>query len=117
MLFRSAAERQRTIQSSLVYGTYEKAIDRESASEMLAARAQQPGSTTPPPVLGSPAQAPSSGVGGAFSSILMGTTGPRGGRHPGLMEKMAGSAVRSIGSGLGREIIRGVLGSLFGGRR
>ena len=112
-----AAERQRAIQSSLVYGTYEKAIDRESASEMLAARAQQVGTTTPPPVLGSPAQVPSSGVGGAFSSILMGSTGPRGGRHPGLVEKMAGSAVRSIGSGLGREIIRGVLGSLFGGKR
>ncbi|MDE1950591.1 MAG: DUF853 family protein, partial [Burkholderiales bacterium] len=27
------------------------------------------------------------------------------------------SAVRSIGSAVGREIIRGVLGSLFGGRR
>ncbi len=108
------AERQQTIQTSLVYGTYEKLIDRESASELLAVRAQQTGGTSPPPVLGSPAQAPSSS-GGVFSSILMGTTGPRGGRHPGLMEKMAGSAVRSIGSGLGREIIRGVLGSLFGG--
>ena len=54
---------------------------------------------------------------GTLSAILMGTTGPRGGRHPGLVEKMASSAVRSIGSGLGREIIRGVLGSLFGGER
>ena len=52
-----------------------------------------------------------------MSSILMGSTGPRGGHYPGLVEKMAGSAVRSIGSGLGREIIRGVLGSLFGGKR
>jgi hypothetical protein len=30
---------------------------------------------------------------------------------------MAKSAVRTIGSSIGREIVRGVLGSLFGGGR
>jgi hypothetical protein len=30
---------------------------------------------------------------------------------------MAKSAVRSIGSSLGREIIRGIMGSVFGGTR
>ena len=117
------AERRQTIESSLVYGTYEKAVDRESASEILAARAQQtvqqvaqrsaapqiPSATAP--------AATGSAVGGVVSSIFMGSTGPRGGHYPGLVEKMASSAVRSIGSGVGREIIRGVLGSLFGGRR
>ena len=49
--------------------------------------------------------------------VMLGSTGPRGGRHPGLMEKAASSAVRSIGSAVGREIIRGVLGSLLGGSR
>jgi DNA helicase HerA-like ATPase len=113
----TAAERQQIIQSSLVYGTYEKVIDRESAAEMLAARAAQ---TAPARVQSSgvpPSAAAGGTAGGALSSILMGSTGPRGGRHPGLVEKMASSAVRSIGSGLGREIIRGVLGSIFGGKR
>jgi len=35
----------------------------------------------------------------------------------GIGETLVKSAVRSIGSALGREIIRGVLGSLLGGRR
>jgi hypothetical protein len=52
-----------------------------------------------------------------LKDAVLGTTGPRGGRHPGLAEKAASSAVRSIGSAVGREIIRGVLGSLLGGSR
>ena len=113
----TATERQQIIQSSLVYGTYEKVIDRESAAEMLAARAAQT-TSAPVPLSGVPRSAATGDTtGGALSSVLMGSTGPRGGRHPGLVEKMASSAVRSIGSGLGREIIRGVLGSIFGGKR
>ena len=112
-----AAERQQVIQGSLVYGTYEKVVDRESASEILAARTQQAvGTAAPPPMPTSVGSAKPAGP-SVLSSILVGSTGPRGGHHPGLVEKMAGSAVRSIGSGLGREIIRGVLGSFFGGRR
>lgn len=49
--------------------------------------------------------------------VMFGSTGPRGGRHAGLAEQAASSAVRSIGSAVGREIIRGVLGSLLGGSR
>jgi hypothetical protein len=47
--------------------------------------------------------------------MMIGSTGPRGGRKPGLVESAAQSAVKSIGSAVGREIIRGVLGSLLGG--
>jgi hypothetical protein len=57
------------------------------------------------------------GMGGMVKDILFGTTGPRGGRKPGLMEAAATSAVRQIGSSVGRELIRGVLGSLLGGSR
>ncbi|MDE2277179.1 MAG: DUF853 family protein, partial [Burkholderiales bacterium] len=52
-----------------------------------------------------------------LKGAIFGSTGPRGGRHEGLAEKAASSAMRSIGSAVGREIVRGVLGSLFGGRR
>ena len=108
------------IRSSVVYGVYEQVVDRESAFEKLAARAQQ---TVPGVPLKSPAGQPAapgqtgSGALGTLGGVLFGTTGPRGGRHEGLLEKMAGSAVRTVGSSVGREIVRGVLGGLFGGRR
>ena len=52
------------------------------------------------------------------SDILFGKTGPRGGRQSqGLLEAMAKSAARTVGSQVGRELIRGVLGSLLGGKR
>jgi hypothetical protein len=54
---------------------------------------------------------------GGLNDVLFGTTGPRGAKHDGLAQSMAKSAVRSIGSAVGREIIRGVLGSLMGGKR
>ena len=53
-----------------------------------------------------------------ISDILFGKTGPRGGKQSrGIIEAMATSAARSIGSGVGREILRGVLGSILGGKR
>jgi hypothetical protein len=48
---------------------------------------------------------------------IFGSTGPRGGKQVGLAEKAAASAVRSMGTAVGRELIRGVLGSLMGGNR
>ena len=50
-----------------------------------------------------------------LSAILLGTTGPRGGHHDGLVQSAARSAARSVGSGLGRAILRGALGSILGG--
>jgi len=52
----------------------------------------------------------------ALKDMMLGSTGPRGGRREGLIEKAASSAVRSMGSRAGRELIRGVLGSLLGGK-
>lgn len=54
---------------------------------------------------------------GGLKDVIFGSTGPRGGRYPGLAETAARSAVRSIGSSVGRELIRGVLGSLLGGSK
>jgi len=111
-------QRQALLQNSLVAGVYEKAHDRESAYEKLQGRVQagaaaaqtQPGG-------GAAGQTDSGGIMGGLKDVLFGTTGPRGGAHDGLAQSMAKSAVRSIGSAVGREIIRGVLGSLFGKRR
>ena len=118
-------ERQAVIQSSLVYGVYEQALDRESAYEKLkqsvsAAQAPaepaRPGRASAPP----PEPAPSSGGGlfGGLGDLLGGTRGPRGGvGREGVAEALAKSAARAIGSQVGREIIRGVLGSILGGAR
>ena len=103
------------------YGHYEQVVDRESAYEKLKARATGAGGTTGAGGAG-PADAPAapsagSAITAALSSILLGTTGPRGAHHDGLAQSAARSAARSIGSGLGRAILRGALGSILGGGR
>jgi DNA helicase HerA-like ATPase len=122
------AQRQALVQGSLVAGVYEKLVDRDSAYEKLKGRAAggpaSPEGTTPS---GSPVRLPTgtaappaqadSGLMGGLKDAIFGSTGPRGGRREGLAEKAAASAVRSIGSAVGRELIRGVLGSLLGGSR
>ena len=53
-----------------------------------------------------------------MSDILFGKTGPRGGRQSqGVLDAMTKSAARRIGSELGRRVLRGVLGSILGGKR
>jgi hypothetical protein len=49
--------------------------------------------------------------------LFAGTTGPRGGHHDSVMEAMLKSGARSVGTQLGRQLVRGVLGSLLGGAR
>jgi uncharacterized protein len=119
----AADERKHLIDQSLVAGVYEKAVDRESAFEILRARVQQ---AQPAPRAGGdnsaqPGQQPSGQAGdgmlGGLGNILFGTTGPRGGHHPGLADAFAKSAVRSAGSSIARELTRGILGSLLGGGR
>ena len=115
----TAEQRQALIAGSLVAGTYEKALDRESAYEKIrggaagGAAASSPGPATP-------AGAPAGSEGGLMDelkSVLFGSTGPRGGVHDGLAQTMAKSAVRTMGSTVGRELIRGVLGSFMGGSK
>jgi len=113
-------ERRELIADSVVAGQYEKTVDRESAFEMLKARAG--GGTAVPQGAGQapagqqPAEA-GGGLMGGLSDILFGSTGPRGGRREGMVDALAKSAARSVGSSIAREITRGVLGSLLGGRK
>lgn len=124
-------QRKALVASSLVAGVYEKAIDRESAYEKLKGRgvasadagrpapSSAPSSTSstpmPTPTGGQQPAEAGPGWGGMLNDVLFGTTGPRGGKHDGLAQTMAKSAVRTIGTSVGRELIRGVLGSLLGG--
>jgi hypothetical protein len=103
------AERQQALRSSPLFSKYEKTIDRESAYEKLRQQVQKQAPAAP----GEPASAPS-----PVSDILFGKTGPRGGRQTqGVLEAATKSAARAIGSELGRQILRGVLGSILGGGR
>ena len=96
---------------------YDTAINRESAAEMLAARAEQKAADAPP-VAGSAARigakpsAPAAEPQSKMSEVLWGT-----GRRQGMVEAAAKSVTRTVASGLGRQILRGVLGGIFGGRR
>jgi len=82
-------ERDGIVKQSTLFGHYEKVIDRESAYEMLKARA------------------PGVGQGQAQSAGWQAGAGK-------LLGALGTSAARAIGSQVGREIIRGVLGSIFG---
>ena len=87
-------ERQEAIRQSPIYGHYEETIDRESAYEKLTARAAREEAAPPASARKAPA-----------SSTV------------GVIEAFAKSTARAVGSQLGRQIIRGVLGSILGGRR
>ncbi|MEL4178660.1 helicase HerA-like domain-containing protein [Roseateles sp. PN1] len=117
----SAEQRLQLIQGSLVAGVYEKMVDRESAFEKLKGRVDgkggAAGQATAPgaPGTAAPGAAEDEGWLGGLKDVLFGSTGPRGGRHEGLAQAAAKSAIRSMSSTAGREIIRGVLGSILGG--
>ncbi|MBN8557908.1 MAG: DUF853 domain-containing protein [Proteobacteria bacterium] len=110
------AQRAALIKSSLVAGTYEQAVDRESAYELLTQRNAQaaPGKPGPP---GAAAPADGGGllgdVGTVVKEALFGRTGPRGGQYDGLVQNVVKGEMRRMG----RELIRGALGSLLGGKR
>jgi len=85
-------EREQIIKQATIYGHYEKSIDQESAYEMLRQRAPEP----------SAGQAQTAARSGGRTEVGA------------LLDAFGKSAVRAIGSQVGREIIRGVLGSIFG---
>ncbi len=107
------AERATIRQRSPVGGKYDTAINRESAAEMLAKRADDKvvaAGTATTDAAGKP-QA-EAGWGGAVHDVLFGTK-----RRQGMVETMGKQVVRTMGSQLGRQILRGVLGGIFGGKR
>ena len=112
-------QRKALVAGSLVAGVYEKTVDRESAYEKLKGRAESaPNAPTAALPGGKPAAEPSgSGMGGMLNDMLFGTTGPRGAKHDGLVQTMAKSAVRTMGTSVGKEILRGVLGGIFGSKK
>ena len=111
------AERKTVIQNSLLVGHYEKVVDRESAYEKIKKRASNEpaeGTTVPAAAPAQEGKSSSDGFGGIWGSIFGGGTSKS---REGVGEAFAKSAARAIGSRIGRQIVRGVLGSIFGGKR
>ena len=104
------------------YGT---AVDRESAYERLKGKAQVSGGGPGAPVgsgaVPAPGEAgaqPGGGAGGWMTeatSVLGGLLGGGTSRRMTPVQAMVNSAARTVGSTVGRQIVRGVLGSLLGG--
>jgi hypothetical protein len=97
------AERARVIRTSPLAGHYDKVVDRESASEILLARAAK-------------AQQQAEQLQQQKEAEKTATRPAARGRED-VLEAAAKSAARAIGSNLGRQLIRGVLGAMFGGGR
>ncbi|QRQ86642.1 helicase HerA-like C-terminal domain-containing protein [Cupriavidus oxalaticus] len=112
-------ERKQLIANSLVAGTYETAVDRESAYEKL--RGSVPtvaNGKGKQPEAKQEAEQDSGWLGTAgdiFGTLTKGTG--KSGRGDSILESMAKSAARTVGSQVGRELIRGVLGSLLGKKK
>lgn len=110
------ARRQQIIRSSVLYGHYENAVDRESAYEVLKAKTAQAmkvedAPARPAPIPTAPQQAQGEGwLGKLGETVFTGT-----GRRQGMAEALAKSAARAVGSQIGRQIVRGMLGSILGG--
>lgn len=97
----SPEQRSRLIRSSLLAGVYDQAVDRESAYEILRAQAeqalQQKADAAPPPRSTRSRAAPASAT-----ENLLGSVGR--------------SVLRTFGTQIGRQLARGLLGSLTGKR-
>jgi hypothetical protein len=130
----SAAERTALIDRSPLFGRYDDGVDRESAYEMLEQRAAEKARAAAAEQLeaamarqgtleetltssrrigsrtrqGGTAEPDRPGI---LETILTG-----GGRRQGAAEAMAKSMARTVGTQLGRTLVRGVLGSLLKAR-
>lgn len=109
-------ERAQVKSRSPVSGKYDTTVNRDSAAEMLTRRASEKAAEAPPVTApsgkaGAPAQA-GSDWGGMIRDAMLGT-----GRRQGMIETMAKSVVRTAGSKVGQQIVRGILGGIFGGKR
>jgi hypothetical protein len=98
----SAAERQALLSASPVAGVYDRAVDRDSAYETLKLMAEQAALAAEAAAVQPPPAASRSRGGSARQTPL---------------EAFAVTAMRSLGTQIGRQLARGTLGSLLGGPR
>jgi DNA helicase HerA-like ATPase len=98
----TADERAKVIKASVLYGHYEQAVDRESAFEKLQARATD-------------TAARQDDAAQSLPDVKAQRQAAKGRQSDTLVETMGKSLARAAASSVGRQLVRGVLGSLFGG--
>ncbi len=104
----SAEVRSQIIRESLLYGRYEKALDRESAYELLVKRAEA----------SELAKAEADDAKARLEEEKRAERENRSSsRRESVFSAFCKSAARSIGNSLGRSLSRGILGSFLGGGR
>ncbi len=92
-------ERNEIIDRSPYKGRYDQVVDRDSAYEMLKKKAEQ------------------MQIDERIEADTASSRSRRGNNRQTVGEALLKSAARTIGSQIGRQIIRGIMGSLLGGRR
>ncbi len=112
----SPEERKAVMASSIVAGVYDTTLSRESAYEKLNGKADSKMTSA-----GAEPAEEKSWL-GKIGDVLGGDDAPAGSKTKARtretpVEAAAKSVARAMGSEIGRRVIRGVLGSLFGGRR
>lgn len=93
-------ERATVLSHSFMKGRYDQGLDRESAYEILKQRAEAAKDTQAEELEVKQQRAPTK----------------RGSNRQGVAEAMIKSAARVVGGQLGRRLVRGLLGTLLGGR-
>jgi DNA helicase HerA-like ATPase len=120
----TAEQRQQLRDTSIVAGQYEQVADRESAYEILKGKADNMAALSAEQAEAEAAaaeieaqrvaeEAARKAEEAAAKEAARGTGGSS--RSDSTVEAFAKSAARAVGSNLGRQIVRGVLGSIFGG--
>ncbi|WP_292751484.1 helicase HerA-like domain-containing protein, partial [Methylophaga sp. UBA4204] len=94
-------QRQQLLRSSLLAGVYDKILDRESAHEVLAERAEK---------------MQQAALAEKNEAMKVTVKPSRASNRQSIFEAFAKSAMRSIGSQIGRRLVRGILGSLLRGK-
>ncbi|WP_282266602.1 helicase HerA-like domain-containing protein [Stenotrophomonas sp. PS02298] len=108
------AERSQVRAGSPVGTRYDTAVNRESAAELLAQRAEKASAQAQAPAARTRQQdeEQEGGFGQSIKDAIFGTK-----RRQGMIETMAKQTTRTVGTKLGNQIVRGILGSIFGGKR
>ena len=104
----SEVERAQIMERSPMRGRYEEPIDRESAYEVLAKRAEKAARAE-----AEQAEAEQAAKEAAARERAAAKSKPRASRRQGVGEAFLKSAVRSIGTSIGSKLVRGILGSLL----
>lgn len=106
-------ERARVRATSAVGAKYDTTVDRESAFEMLAAKAESVLESAQAPKARTAAEddAGGGGFGQSVKDALFGTK-----RRQGMVETMAKQTARTVGNQIGRQILRGIFGGITGKR-